>query len=88
VPPSSTKQAIQLVPQCTTGDWTPVEPRNGERRSGTWGLCRHADGVFAEGMGKGSRIAYYILAPALIVGCICAPWIMGESILTAGGYFN
>lgn len=42
----------------------------------------------AHHMGKGSRVAYYILAPAIIVGCVWSQWVMGESILTAVGYFT
>ena len=53
-----------------------------------FGLWRSGRKPDAHHMGKGSRIAYYILAPALIVGCVWGQWVIGESILTAGGYFT
>jgi hypothetical protein len=52
---------------------------------GFWRSGRKPD---AHHMGKGSRIAYYILAPAIIVGCVWGQWIMGESILAAGEFFT
>lgn len=36
-------------------------------------------------MGKGSRIATYILIPAVAIGCAWGQWIMAEGILIAGG---
>ncbi|TFC44732.1 MULTISPECIES: hypothetical protein [Cryobacterium] len=41
----------------------------------------------AHHMGKGSRVGYYILAPAMILACGVAQWVMGQTILTNGGYF-
>jgi hypothetical protein len=38
-------------------------------------------------MGKGSRIAYYILAPVMILGCVVGQWTFARSILEAGGFF-
>lgn len=40
----------------------------------------------AHHMGKKTRIAYYILAPAIILACVVAQWGMARSILVAGGY--
>jgi hypothetical protein len=40
----------------------------------------------AHHMGKKSRIAYYILAPAMIVMCAVGQWVMGREILVNGGY--
>jgi hypothetical protein len=37
-------------------------------------------------MGKKSRIAYYILAPAMIVMCAVGQWVMGREVLVNGGY--
>jgi hypothetical protein len=42
----------------------------------------------AHHMGRGSRAAYYILAPAIIIACGVGQWIMGQAILTNGGYFS
>jgi hypothetical protein len=39
-------------------------------------------------MGKGSRVAYYILAPVLIIGCVVAQWTFAKSLLEAGGFFT
>ena len=36
-------------------------------------------------MGKGSRIATYILIPAVAIGLAWGQWIMAEGILIAGG---
>ncbi|WP_163163612.1 hypothetical protein [Arthrobacter sp. Alg241-R88] len=38
-------------------------------------------------MGKGSRIAYYILAPVMILGCVVGQWTFARSILEASGFF-
>ena len=42
----------------------------------------------AHRMRKGSRIGTYILGTAMIMACLAGQWVMGESILTAGGYFG
>ena len=42
----------------------------------------------AHHMGKGSRVGYYTLAPAMILACGVAQWVMGQAILTNGGYFD
>jgi hypothetical protein len=34
-------------------------------------------------MGKKSRIAYYILAPVMILGCVLGQWVFARSILEA-----
>jgi hypothetical protein len=52
---------------------------------GFWRSGRKPD---AHHMSKGSRTVYYILSPAIIVGCVWGQWTMGESILTAGRYFT
>jgi hypothetical protein len=40
----------------------------------------------AHHMGKKTRTAYYILAPAMIVMCAVGQWVMGREILINGGY--
>lgn len=42
----------------------------------------------AHQMRKGSRVGLYILGTAIVVACTAGQWAMGESILTAGGYFG
>lgn len=38
-------------------------------------------------MGRGSRGAYYILAPLLILGCVVAQFTFARSILEGAGFF-
>jgi hypothetical protein len=49
------------------------------------GFLRSGRKPDAHQMGKGSRIATYILTPAIAVGCAWGQWIMAEGILIAGG---
>jgi hypothetical protein len=42
----------------------------------------------AHHMGKGSRIGYYILAPAIIVACVWGEWILAEAILIEAGFLQ
>jgi hypothetical protein len=42
----------------------------------------------AHRMRKGSRAGTYILGTAMIVGCVVGQLVLGESVLTAGGYFG
>lgn len=42
----------------------------------------------AHHMRKGSRVGLYILGTAMVFGCVTGQWIMGQAILTAGGYFG
>lgn len=42
----------------------------------------------AHRMRKGSRVGTYILGTAMIMACLAGQWVMGQSILTAGGYFG
>jgi hypothetical protein len=51
------------------------------------GFWRSGKKPDAHHMGKGSRAAYYILAPAIIIACGVGQWVMGQAILTNGGYF-
>jgi hypothetical protein len=53
-----------------------------------FGFWRSRKKPDAHHMGKGSRVAYYILAPAILGACVVGQWSMGESILTEGGYFT
>jgi hypothetical protein len=41
----------------------------------------------AHHMRKGSRAGLYILGTGIVVAGVVGQWIMGEAILTAGGYF-
>jgi hypothetical protein len=52
-----------------------------------FGFWRSGKKPDAHHMGKGSRVAYYILAPAIIMACGVGQWVMGQVILTNGGYF-
>jgi hypothetical protein len=52
---------------------------------GFWRSGKKAD---AHHMGRGSRVAYYILAPAITMACVVGQWVMGQAILTNGGYFT
>jgi hypothetical protein len=42
----------------------------------------------AHHMGKGSRIGYYILAPAIIAACVRGEWILAEAILIQAGFLQ
>ena len=51
---------------------------------GAWRGGRKSD---AQHMRKGSRVGLYILGPGVVVAGVIGQWIMGETILNAGGYF-
>jgi hypothetical protein len=51
---------------------------------GFWRGGRKSD---AHHMRKGSRVGLYILGTGIVVAGVVGQWIMGEAILTAGGYF-
>ena len=53
-----------------------------------FGFWRSGKKPDAHHMGRGSRVAYYILAPAIIIACGVGQWVMGQAILTNGGYFS
>jgi hypothetical protein len=52
-----------------------------------FGFWRSGKKPDAHHMGKKTRIAYYILAPAIIMACVVGQWVMASGILIAGGYF-
>lgn len=51
---------------------------------GLWRSGRKPD---AHEMTKAGRIGVYTFGTAMIAGCAWGQWIMGEAILTAGGFF-
>ena len=51
---------------------------------GFWRGGRKPD---AHHMRKGSRVGLYILGTGIVVAGVVGQWIMGDAILTAGGYF-
>jgi hypothetical protein len=53
-----------------------------------FGFWRSGKKPGAHHMGRASRVAYYILAPAIIVACVVGQWVMAQAILTAGGYLT
>jgi hypothetical protein len=53
-----------------------------------FGFWRSGKKPDAHHMGKGSRVAYYVIAPAIIMACAAGQWAMGQAILTNGGYFT
>lgn len=50
------------------------------------GFWRSGKKPDAHHMGKGSRIGYFILAPAIIIACVFGQWILAEAILIEGGF--
>ncbi|MET4095037.1 hypothetical protein [Arthrobacter sp. UYCu712] len=39
-------------------------------------------------MGQASRVVSYVFGTAIVVLGVVGQWVMGKSILTAGGYFS
>ncbi|MET0978921.1 MAG: hypothetical protein ABWX63_08900 [Paeniglutamicibacter terrestris] len=50
---------------------------------GFWRAGKKPD---AHEMRKGSRIGLYVVGTAIVVAAVAGQWVMGEAILTAGGY--
>lgn len=50
-------------------------------------LRRSATKPDSHQMNKASRVVSYVLGTAIVLGGVIGQWIMGQSILAAGGYF-
>jgi hypothetical protein len=52
-----------------------------------FGLWRSGRKPDAHHMRKGGRVGVYVFGTAMILACAVGQWVMGQAILTEGGYF-